>query len=779
MIAERIQQSYTSAKYYQFATILEHVIDCFHTIVSDETNPYHPPLAWLTRKQPKPPDDELFLDLMDECSRMTCGAESSLPSNDNGTLLSASVRTRLERCSHELKQEIVSRTKDGCSPLFIACKNGLTKVAEYLIDVCNAEIEQRGRYEALEDHHIHYVSPIWVASISGHLETVKLLINRGANVNSLSDTGSTPLRSVCFLCKDDDDGSAQHYIREGDMFLPDYFASETSDSYMEIVKLLVENGADVGKSNYNGGTCLINSLHNYRLTEYILDHGANINDTDNQSKTALHYAIQQGRLEVAQLLIARGADPFLRANSCDDALQLCCIGGHVEIFEFLIRRFHYSYERLTDAYKLLGSSILEIHYDLSRVRKLWEKSLEMQRRVGSSRSNQYPTGQEESNSLQANEFDDQSNCCQVSGREECDIRRSIAYGDIIEFTSEPELQALSVEDFRIQSLIISERILGSDHRETIQRLLYRGTFYIHALNPGRCIDLWVYALKLRLKYDSIFHFESIFAAQAITKLFLDLFSQHQQHQIKFRDVYDVLSLLVEKLDNCKLHLSWKPVSYLHSDIFDLLLGIIVNLLLALKCIAGKSDEMIQQTNQIISQIVRKNPRSSNGSSLLHICIAPGVFDGEAYRSLSMTQAPLESSRDSGNVGQNTAGQLEKARNSPVVELIMTLIDNGLSIDQANDEGLSALQVLCLTASIRATDKRKVIRLLVERGAHVDRRTVTPEQGESIRQALREAGVNPFNYVSLACLASRKVSELRTKFDEKILTRNLRESIAIH
>ena len=815
-----------TSKYCQFATILEHVIDCFHTIVSDETNPYHPPLAWLTRKQPKAPNDELFLALWDECSSTTTthtasssssGCATSVSSslrpkaNTNNVQLSSSVRTRLERCSLNVRKKLVSRTKDGCSPLFMACKLNYINIIKYLIDLCGADIEQLGRYEVLEDHHTHSVSPIWVAAVSGNLETVKLLIDYGANINSLSDTGSTPLRSVCFLCRDDDFDEQQQEQSlaevELDLFSWNIYDDEDEDNntdkrphidshenkYMKIVKLLVDNGADPAKPNYHGGTCLINSLHHYRLTEYIIDQGVDVDACDHQSKTALHYAIQQGRLDVTKLLVARNANPFLRTNSNDDALQLCCIFGHEEIANYLIENFYYPPSRLVDAYKLLGSSILEIHYDLSRVRKLWEISLQIQDTIQVTENNECYIGDQQASKIV-------HNTTQGNGEEEerhrnknennniehiCDIRRLVAFGDIEECASLAELQSLSADDFRIQSLMMSERILGANHREIVQRLLYRGTHYMNSLRPNRCIDLWIYALALRLKHDSIFHFESIFAAQAITKLFLDMLSQNQLHQVKFDDVFDVLSLLVERLDDCKRHLELKPTWSLHEEIFDLLLGIIVNLLLLLECIAIKPDKM-QQLSKVIGKLCVIKPQTSKGASLLHICVGPGMFEGEAYKSLQIMTRPAEEEngvvteysddRDIVASRQTTqrrrepqAGANKRNNQSLVVQLIEALIDSGLDVDALNDEGLSALQVLCM-ASVRTKDKKQIVRLLVEKGAHVDRRSPTPEQGELTRHALLEAGVTLCNTSRLLVWLLARQLSLESSLTRKICPR---------
>ena len=113
----------------------------------------------------------------------------------------------------------------------------------------------------------------------------------------MSDTGSTPVRSACFM------------------------------THLEIVQFLVESGANILRANYNGGTCLINSVQSVPLCEYLLQHGAAVNALDIQQKTALHYAIQEHRLETTKLLLQYLADPYLKSRYGDDALQTSCLKG--------------------------------------------------------------------------------------------------------------------------------------------------------------------------------------------------------------------------------------------------------------------------------------------------------------------------------------------------------------------------------------------------------------------------------------------------------------------
>lgn len=188
------------------------------------------------------------------------------------------LRNRLEKLTMEERKSIVGRLYDHTSaPLFISCKRGNVEIVDYLIVKCGADIEQKGFYEVSDDRSVHYVTPLWCAAVSGRLEVVKCLVRHNADVNNISDTGSTPVRSACFM------------------------------THFDIVQFLVENGADIVKPNYNGGTCLINSVQSTQLCGYLLENGANVNAQDIQMKTALHYAIQEHRLETMQLLIEHDA----------------------------------------------------------------------------------------------------------------------------------------------------------------------------------------------------------------------------------------------------------------------------------------------------------------------------------------------------------------------------------------------------------------------------------------------------------------------------------------
>lgn len=114
------------------------------------------------------------------------------------------------------------------------------------------------------------VTPLWAAAVSGNLNVVEyLVLETKVDINSCSDSGSTVVRSCCYM------------------------------SHYDIVKFLIENGADIRKANSSGGNCLINSVASYKLCKLLLEHEADVNAYDLQNKTALHYSICEHNFEVS------------------------------------------------------------------------------------------------------------------------------------------------------------------------------------------------------------------------------------------------------------------------------------------------------------------------------------------------------------------------------------------------------------------------------------------------------------------------------------------------
>ena len=96
------------------------------------------------------------------------------------------------------KRDFLLKTRtDGATPLIIAARNGNTAIVQCLLDEYDVDLEQEGTVK-IDGDLIECCTPLWMGSLGGHLAIVRLLLERGAEVNHTTLTNSTPLRAASF-----------------------------------------------------------------------------------------------------------------------------------------------------------------------------------------------------------------------------------------------------------------------------------------------------------------------------------------------------------------------------------------------------------------------------------------------------------------------------------------------------------------------------------------------------------------------------------------------------
>jgi hypothetical protein len=104
--------------------------------------------------------------------------------------------------------------------------------------------------------------------------------------------------------------------------------------HMEVVVALVERfGMDVAGLDSDGATVLKGACEGgaVAIVDYLLSAGAEMNEPDRMGMTPLHFAVRAGQLDVARLLIGRGA----RTQVGESLLQCACEGGKIEAVQYL------------------------------------------------------------------------------------------------------------------------------------------------------------------------------------------------------------------------------------------------------------------------------------------------------------------------------------------------------------------------------------------------------------------------------------------------------------
>ena len=99
-----------------------------------------------------------------------------------------------------------------------------------------------------------------------------------------------------------------------------------SDSTLEMIKLLLNNGAYVDGSNREYTPPLVRALisHNYQVLDLLLKHGSKAINFKHYllEGTILHTAVQNGNVLDARFLIEHGANPLIESDAGETPLAL-------------------------------------------------------------------------------------------------------------------------------------------------------------------------------------------------------------------------------------------------------------------------------------------------------------------------------------------------------------------------------------------------------------------------------------------------------------------------
>lgn len=173
--------------------------------------------------------------------------------------------------------------------------------------------------------------PLQAASVSGNTTLVQELIDRGANIDHMTTneyySGGTALQVACQWGKTEImhlllDHGADPNLGGGEWTCPLIAAAGNREE--EITKILLEKGADV---NVYGGKwhstpfMLAAAWLSLDPVQLILKAGADINAFDNDGDTALILAARSGDSEIVKFLLENGADVMHSNDDGQNALQ--------------------------------------------------------------------------------------------------------------------------------------------------------------------------------------------------------------------------------------------------------------------------------------------------------------------------------------------------------------------------------------------------------------------------------------------------------------------------
>jgi ankyrin repeat protein len=211
--------------------------------------------------------------------------------------------------------------------------NSNSKLNEDLVEIVKLLLEKGADVNARNKNE---ETPLHSASTNGQIEITNLLLKNGADVNAVNNRDWTPLCeavSKYFM----------HYRNEDKDFSP-LEDEKYCPIFFEIIELLVENGAEVDvEYDRDNGFFLLHEAIDLRLDDrlddlivLLVNNGADINRrTFTNNMTPLHIAAEFYRPSIVSLLVERGADVNARTADGKTALTIAQSNDNTGIAAFL------------------------------------------------------------------------------------------------------------------------------------------------------------------------------------------------------------------------------------------------------------------------------------------------------------------------------------------------------------------------------------------------------------------------------------------------------------
>ena len=457
--------------------------------------------------------------------------------------------------TEQRKTALETKIKDGShfvTPLIIAAHNGYLNSVKILLQY-GADIEDRGTLKT-GDEVIEGCTPLWAAADTGHLDVVKILIEKNAEVDGRTSTSSTPLRV------------AAH------------------EGHLDTVKCLVESGADVNARTIIENTPLMVacSCGHLSVVTYLIDKGAFMDLQNKDGSTALHYAAQWGHFEIVSELLALGALQ-LPNNQGLTPLLYACNKCSIEIVEYLIKRPECTKEQRINALELLGATIA----NNGKSRDIKKAFSYMKR------------GMEE-------RYEDLAHPLLKKKMEPVE-----AYQNRKESQTLEELALLEGDDHAIgmEGLIIRERILGSDNPAILYEIRYRGNVLADSEEYELCIGLWQRCMEKAINCD----FPIIKDLKTFPALFGEMLKKGKILRPNFiEDVFEILVAASEKQTEKRMSKNLQERQ--ENEEQEKTLYCALYLLVIYIKVKGQNANMID----FLQRFLLLNPLTNDGNTLLHL-----------------------------------------------------------------------------------------------------------------------------------------------------------------
>lgn len=232
----------------------------------------------------------------------------------------------------KVDKKLINDSLEGKTPLIIAVGNSYIDTAKILI-------ENGANINAVD---IEGWSALSYAVNNGDIEIAKLLLENKAKIKDelLIAIKSPIVESRINIMKLLIDNKANINYADEDEFTPLNIAIESGD--MELTKFLITNGANVNSLMQDGVSLIGYAIaqNNMDLLQILIENGANVNYTggDSWANTPLQTASRLGLDNVVRILLTRNADINAVDINGNTALHTAALNSQLSVVKLLLEK---------------------------------------------------------------------------------------------------------------------------------------------------------------------------------------------------------------------------------------------------------------------------------------------------------------------------------------------------------------------------------------------------------------------------------------------------------
>jgi len=220
--------------------------------------------------------------------------------------------------------------------LSVACAFGFSKILKYH-ELSIIELNQRrklGEYE---------YTFLLIAAEEGHDQLIRLLLDRGAEVNAQGGAFGNALQAASR-------GGHEKVIQvlldrgakvnaQGGLY-DNALQAASAHGHEQIVQVLLDRGAKINAQggHYDNALQAASLYGNENIVQVLLDRGAKVNAQGEYHGNALQAASWEGHEKVIQVLLDRGAEVNAQGGHYGNALLAASTHGHEQIMQVLLDR---------------------------------------------------------------------------------------------------------------------------------------------------------------------------------------------------------------------------------------------------------------------------------------------------------------------------------------------------------------------------------------------------------------------------------------------------------